>query len=318
MMSPSIWILLILAATSLALSEREEFRQAEWQATDMDFRKAHLAMSATTHERHFEWYKRAKQLGQLVFQEFERRNTSFAFDPQPSLIRTRVWYLHVPKCGGTGIPVAIWGVGQRSLRVWDADSPLDLVRALEQVVSRGVTAIYGHIPYGMHLVLADSLPYTYATMLRDPVERTVSHYYYHLARKDDPGHALAASLSLEQWLWLSPSGNNRMTQFISGYISQQPVTRAMLEIAKHNLRKCSFVGLLERYNDSMQMLAYQTGRILGGTYGKHVNINRSKPSTDSLSAETIEAVRQANQLDQELYDLAVEIFETRWRNFLDK
>lgn len=123
--------------------------------------------------------------------------------------------------------------------------------------------IFGHHPYGLHLFFDQ---YTYCTVLRDPVARVVSHYYYNRAERRDPNHALARDNSLAQWTSISISAQNRMTQFLAGFENQarfpfvyspldllltfllQVPNQTTFELALHHLRtKFAIVGIQERW-----------------------------------------------------------------------
>lgn len=74
----------------------------------------------------------------------------------------------------------------------------------------------------------------------------------------DPNHKLAMDNTLDQWLEVSVNAHNRMTQFISGILNQVP-TPEVFELAKHNLRKFAFVGLNERWAESVELMAVMFG-----------------------------------------------------------
>jgi hypothetical protein len=76
------------------------------------------------------------------------------------------------------------------------------------------------------------------------------------------------------------------------------------------------VGLLEHSAESIQMLAHQTGRHADlKRANRRINENRDRPALSQLPADTIERIRAANQYDQQLYELAREIFQARWHSF---
>ena len=164
--------------------------------------------------------------------------------------------------------------------------------------------LFGHFRYGTHLFYPNTT-YSYITMLRNPVERVLSHYYYHLTEPKDPNHALAKSMSLEQWINASKNAHNRQVQFIAGLVYEEP-TQETLSIAKHHIRRFGFVGITERFDDTIVLLKHY----LGWTKLKYFirKQTREKPGKDKIEPRVLDLIRQHNSLDMELYAVAVEMF----------
>lgn len=108
-------------------------------------------------------------------------------------------YIHVPKCGGSSFGAAL------RLRYIYSQATIDLAqsgaavaalhpnakgenrivadydqrrRDLARLMDRGVRCISGHVQYDAGLHARADREYAFVTLLRDPVERFVSHYYY--------------------------------------------------------------------------------------------------------------------------------------------
>lgn len=164
--------------------------------------------------------------------------------------------------------------------------------------------VFGHFRYGTHLFFPNT-SYSYVTMLRNPVERVLSHYYYHLTEPKDPNHLLAKSMTLEQWINASKNAHNRQVQFVAGLVYEEP-TEETLAIAKHHLRRFGFVGLTERFDDTIVMLKHY----LGWTKLKYFvrKQTRQKPGKENIETRVLDLIRDRNRLDMELYELAVEMF----------
>ena len=111
------------------------------------------------------------------------------------------------------------------------------------VVTRDIHLLGGHLPFGIYQYLpSDS---RYITFLRDPVERTLSHYYR--ARSVRKRNPIPEDLSFEDVL---AGGDylydNLQTRMLSG--DPEPfgeVTQEMLEQAKENLSE-RFISLWPR------------------------------------------------------------------------
>jgi hypothetical protein len=226
-------------------------------------------------------------------------------------------FLHVPKAAGSTLQEIIarqYAGGRSYIFTGDPERTRSFIELPES--ERGAfDLLLGHVQFGMHEYLPD--PATYITMLRDPVERVVSHYHFILAR---PEHYLHESLksrgySLRDWLiqahplvldnfqlrWLLPAP--------FGSVPPGAVTRAMLDEARWNLENAfSVIGLVEQFADSLACLERAFGWT-GLDGAARLNANRARPAIDELDAPTLAAIRDVNALDLELYDFARALFE---------
>ena len=104
-------------------------------------------------------------------------------------------FLHIPKTAGDTLKIILWRQYREGGHIEVADphqvsdptAPED--RSFENVKRQVAESsdrfqlIYGHMPFGIHGSIGR--PSRYFTMVRDPVERAVSHFYY---VKREPEH----------------------------------------------------------------------------------------------------------------------------------
>lgn len=172
--------------------------------------------------------------------------------------------------------------------------------------------IQGHIPYGVHEYVDG--PFAYFTFLRDPIERTLSHYYY---LREEDSHPLSEQLrenklTLDECIELKVDKMmfNPHTRLLSGVWYDPPPGRCTvehLEMAKENLRRhFKVVGLTERFDESLILLkrAFKWKRVHYAT----LNVTSERPSKDELPSTTLSAVESANRMDMELYSYGQELF----------
>ena len=80
-----------------------------------------------------------------------------------------------------------------------------------------------------------------------------------------------------------------------------------LALAKENLsNQFSFVGLAERFNDSLVLLARQFG--WRNVFYVKRNVTRGRPHRDKIPAKVLSQIRAQNALDWELYTFAKHLF----------
>src|SRR5207249_5331452 len=91
-------------------------------------------------------------------------------------------FVHVPKTGG----MTLHSILSRQLHGVFAESMDEVqaaLNALDETELDRLELVAGHVPYGVHEFLRR--PVTYVTLLREPVERVVSHYWF---VRTEPGH----------------------------------------------------------------------------------------------------------------------------------
>ena len=198
-------------------------------------------------------------------------------------------------------------------------------------------AVGDHVPYGVYRrYLPDDT--RYITVLREPVDRVLSHYYFHSRtgpRLDGPSRlrliweesltgeraeresgnegvvALPDGLdfSLEEGLERKVLGYDNLTTRLlwGGESLFGELPPDALERAKENLAGFWFVGLSERLDDSIVLLGRKLGVGLMPYWLRHVN--RERPSLEETTDELRGLIAEHNALDVELYEFARDRFE---------
>jgi hypothetical protein len=166
-------------------------------------------------------------------------------------------YIHVPKCGGSSFGAALrirFILSQASISLNQGDPKLkgaDYIRSdyaardleLKKLIDRKVKMISGHVRYSATLQWPASANYQLITMLRDPVDRFVSHYNY-LQRKHPSKtrpDTLAKFLDTADATRLA---NQYVFYFAQGSQTYGLDTQHLIKRAIENLSQFSLVGNL--------------------------------------------------------------------------
>lgn len=221
-------------------------------------------------------------------------------------------FLHIPKSAGSSLSQVVRANYQPE-ELQDHESLADAAQPLAELSENQkakLKAVMGHYYYGIH----EGFPgrdVAHVTMLRDPVERVLSSYYF---LRTYPGYEPVAEMTIQQFVDAYPEGRNLQTLMLSGLVDKDDLDRFIpnLDRAIQNLNGFRAVGLTERFEPSVAMI----GRALGWSNIEYprVNVTANKPKTSHISADDIAYVTDANSLDIVLYRRAVEIFHAQLAN----
>ena len=141
------------------------------------------------------------------------------------------------------------------------------------------------------------------TILRDPVERTISHYSWLGARS-----AAKRKMTLEAVLADGKIHDNLQCRVLAG--SEEPIgktTRRTLDAALAALDRLDVVGLTERFDESLVLAKQRLG--LRTILYRSSRVNTGRPRGNDIPADLREAAERCNRYDMELYAFAQELFE---------
>jgi hypothetical protein len=208
--------------------------------------------------------------------------------------------------------------------------PCDAALYGRQLHAASLRAVIGHFSYGLHQHISRRC--RYVTFLRDPVERVLSLYYHQKAnkilRESVTLSRFATEMSVADWnaqlgSWYAERpafgeneirhasrlmARNDQTRRIAGCHAGDRISdKAMLARARENLARFLFVGINEKFDESLMLLASTLGWNSLPNYFPRL-INKVKASS-TREAAALEAVRSANELDTELYAYACDRLE---------
>lgn len=233
-----------------------------------------------------------------------------------------VVFLHIPKAGGTTLHDILMDQ-YPEIRHLSSNGfkTLDEIRGFSDEEKEGIGVIRGHMNFGVHELL--SKPCVYFTMLRDPVERILSHYYY-VAR--DPRHPLydeyvSKKMGLKDFIVSITENDNGQTRAFAGVADYLALFRRaevpfgncgrdVLETAKENLESFAVVGMTERFDETLILLKRILGWRQPPLYIKR-NVTENRPLKEDISADVLDLIKKHNELDIELYRYATELLENQ-------
>ncbi len=234
---------------------------------------------------------------------------------------TTLLFLHIPKCAGTTLTeeILVKRYPSKAIIVFyelGTTALIDRLKAMSKREQRMVKCIAGHFAYGIHKFY-QARPCSYITVLREPIDRVVSHYFYVLRRTDHYLHkeVTEKGISLKQYVesGLSTELDNGQTRILAGIGQGAPFgksSEAMLEKAREHLNHCEVVGITEEFEGFLELLGHKMGWKISGIADKNVTKDRVK--LHNLDEDTLNVIKHYNRFDQELYQHACTLFKDQY------
>ena len=244
------------------------------------------------------------------------------------------YFYHIPKTAGMSAwQLLEWAYPEKNIcpgRMW------------EDIITVPAETLAGYDVYRGHFLayIEDYLgrQFDTFTLLREPVERTISHYYHVQRAPEHPFHAEALALPLAEFC-THPRTRHMVQNYQSGYLAclgrkdpralaanmtSEDFAKYKLQLAldpapdefsppqelyraaNDRLRSFVAVGLSERLEDSLTLIAHALGLPHPPAFSAR-NVGANRPPT--VDPEAISAIRAHTEVDQALYDSMRKLFE---------
>jgi hypothetical protein len=228
-------------------------------------------------------------------------------------------FLHIPKTGGTTVfHIVQENFDPNTVFVTYANPQQ---RSFDEYIAQPmdnkpeIRVVFGHMNFGMHRHL--QVPFSYATILRHPVDRMISHYYYILrCQPNHPYHHAIKrdNLDVAQYACrrLSNEFDNHQVRALAATkgVPYGKLTRHDLQLAMDNLdRWFSVVGVLDHFDQFTTELKAEFKLQIIGRVKRNVTLER--PSVSDLSQSEYDRILGENALDMELYEYVKSQVEER-------
>lgn len=222
---------------------------------------------------------------------------------------SKVCFLHIPKTAGTTVTHLIGRnyKEEEIARIYFRGKHQEAIAIALAEPKKKI--VFGH--YTLAEVPAAEQLYHF-TFLRHPLPRTVSHFL-HLKYSPDPQHKqmMEQAVDFPGFLKIIQGNNLQTRRLVNVYAPKfdQMPEKEILEMATNNLDWLSFVGISERFNESISVVAHD----LGWKFLAHKNQNKSgkKEEARELKYQFGDAILEANQLDLALYCHAQKMLDDR-------
>ncbi len=224
-------------------------------------------------------------------------------------------FIHVPKAAGTALRNALTeqrGLSRQLFLYPHAPGfPGEYLLCLTESQLANLECVYGHFGFRLHKCMPQ--PCEYATVLREPIARTLSHFFQ-LKRSAEPGSDLAASLPADEFFAQTSDADfdNLMTRLVSGDTADVlpfgGVNELVFQHALENLHQWfNYVGIQDDIHEVQRQLAQRLHLPLKRVERENIG---EPQQTAAVSKTTLEKIERLNEYDKQLYRYVRENFWT--------
>jgi Galactose-3-O-sulfotransferase len=225
-------------------------------------------------------------------------------------------FLHIPRTGGTTLSGVLKWEFRRDFDRVILRAPDETIEQFQSRLAQTIPpplVVIGHFPFGIHEHLArESI---YFTILRHPVARVLSEYRWIIRDRLHPLHERFEGREQDGLAEYGSSNDtsryveNVQVRYAAGVPWSADVARRDLDTAKKSIeRQFAVAGTTERFDETFLLMR----RLLGWRTPVWVTRNESAAETRRISASTevVDAIRERNELDLELYQFVARGLDT--------
>ena len=219
-------------------------------------------------------------------------------------------HLHIPKTGGTTLRDIIQRQyrSEKILMIPKLEESENILKEVSTSQINQLKLIQGHLKYGIHNHFYRRAKYF--AIIRDPINRVLSTYYYVLSQKNNPQNLSTSNNQMTIYDFVQSGVNpfliNGQTQLISGKTGEidNPIIESeeLFSLAKENIENdFLFLGITEMFDETILILKNMLGWHM--PYYSIANRTKKKPNYDAVNPTIISFIKEHNQLDIKLYNI---------------
>ena len=219
-------------------------------------------------------------------------------------------HLHIPKTGGTTLRDIIQRQyrSEKILMIPKLEESENILKEVSTSQINQLKLIQGHLKYGIHNHFHRRAKYF--AIIRDPINRVLSTYYYVLSQKNNPQNLSTSNNQMTIYDYVQSGVNpfliNGQTQLISGKTGDidNPIIQSeeLFSLAKENIENdFLFLGITEMFDETILILKNMLGWHM--PYYSIANRTKKKPNYDAVNPTIISFIKEHNQLDIKLYNI---------------
>lgn len=202
--------------------------------------------------------------------------------------------MHMPKTGGSTLRNVIRDQYISSEILSYDDNQDNLQKKLNDVDITKLKIVHGHYFFGIHEHL--QRPFSYFTILRHPIERVLSLYYY-LKSINGKKYDVYRKMTLDEFIEKKIE-ENIQTAYLSGSNTQPSILKATRNLHRY----FDVVGTTENFDETLYLIGKRYG--WKNLHYNRVNVTKSRLSSKEISEKTKKLIRKVHHKDLLLYKYA--------------
>jgi hypothetical protein len=233
----------------------------------------------------------------------------------------QLFYLHIPKCAGT----TLIGILDQRFTIDEICPEHYVIEAMEEISDEKLAKykfIRGHFQYFNIIPRLKKKPRC-MTFLRDPVARYLS-FFEMRKRVPDPLVGLQdrlSKLTLDEYMTdpeLQTRFANQFTRLFGGFKKLQSGKKIPnIDLAKERLATFDYIGLVEKFDESLELLAYIFDFPPIGDY-QSLNISPRREDREAIGQSTLDRVTEMNWADVELYKFGLDLYQKQYEQVMNE
>ncbi|MBF0324476.1 MAG: hypothetical protein HQL42_05330 [Alphaproteobacteria bacterium] len=194
----------------------------------------------------------------------------------------------------------------------------DSFAALDEIHRHDISLVHWHVPLPIRPLVSPSA--RIASMVRDPVQRVVSHFYWQAKHRGQGlpwvSVRIEDGMSLRDWVdWLADHGTDTLSRWVIALEPPRAGPWSVADLLAASDRHIDFLGITEYFDESLFVLASLLGGHRIPKWGRAASA--SPPKVGDLDPAIVRRIEKITEADREFFDACRSRFLDRYGDMVE-